>query len=103
MLKKKLQMPRIKLARALPLVGALAKGEGGGKTFGAAGTVRGMVSVPHTLQKRLASSMLDPHFAQNFMAYLSGFGDVDSFLIDLSAVENKRFVCNCQMGAGKGQ
>ncbi|HEV2288222.1 MAG TPA: hypothetical protein VGR81_04640 [Candidatus Acidoferrales bacterium] len=66
MLKKKLQMPRIMLARALPLVGALARG--GGKTFAADVEATAEASAPQTLQKRLESSRLDPHFGQSFMA-----------------------------------
>ncbi len=101
MLKKKLQMPRTMLATALPLVGALAKR--GGETFG----VIGAAAAPHALQNRPVSSMGKWHFGQYFMASLlkicEDLRDADSFLINLSALENKRFVCNCQMGAGKGQ
>ena len=71
MLKKKLHIPRIMLATALPLVGASVEIMGaGGTVIGVVAIAPASISAPHALQKRLSSLMDSPHFGQNFMGCL---------------------------------
>ena len=82
MLKKKLHMPRIMLATALPLVGASVEKMGaGGTAVGLDAIAPARVSVPHALQNRLSSLIDSPHFGQVFMGHSQTcFGEITPLL-----------------------